>query len=207
MSSTLTIGVGLVAHAISAAPSVLLEAGPTQAAPSASPSGSPAPSNFGSGIINVAFLLSPIVWAPVVGALGISLIPRGVRGRFERWPLQVAFWTMALTLLLTVIGYSQFQQFTSGIQFEEKLPWLPAIGVTYHMGVDGVGIVMLLLTQLVGLAAVLASWEVRERAKPYFALLLLAEAAISGTVATRDFFMLFLFWSAGVVPVALLVAG
>src|SRR5207244_3377418 len=84
----------------------------------------------------------------------------------ERWPLGFAFWTMAGTLLLTMIGYSQFQQFTTGIQYEEKLPWLPAIGVSYHLGVDGISITMLLLTQLVGLAAVLASWEVRERGRP-----------------------------------------
>jgi NADH-quinone oxidoreductase subunit M len=192
--SALTFGVGLVAPLLTAVPS-----------PSSSPS--PPASSFGTGVIKFSFLLSVIVWSPVVMAFVIAIFPRGVRGRFERWPLGFAFWAMAGTLLLTVIGYSQFQQFTTGIQFEEKLPWLPAIGISYHLGVDGIGITVLLLNQLVGLVAVLASWEVRERARQYFALLLLAEAAVSGTVAARDFFVLLLFWSAAAVPVALLVAG
>jgi NADH-quinone oxidoreductase subunit M len=215
MSSSLSLGVGLVGHLVALAPSVsslpqdVTPTPATAAVPTIVPSASASatPSTFGSGVINFAFLLSVIVWLPVMFALVIAVFPRGVRGRFERWPLGFAFWAMAFTLLFTLIGYSQFQQFTSGIQFEEKLPWLPAIGVSYHLGVDGIGITVLLLNQLVGLAAVLASWEVRDRARQYFAFLLLAEAAVSGTVATRDFFMLFLFWSAAAVPLALLVAG
>jgi NADH-quinone oxidoreductase subunit M len=178
-----------------------------EVAPSPSASASPGPATFGTGVITFSFLLSLVVWSPVVMAFVIAIFPRGVRGRFERWPLGFAFWTMAGTLLLTVIGYSQFQQFTTGIQFEEKLPWLPAIGVSYHLGVDGISITVLLLTQLVGLAAVLASWEVRERARQYFAFLLLVEAAVSGTVVARDLFVLVLFWSAATVPVTLLVGG
>jgi NADH:ubiquinone oxidoreductase subunit 4 (subunit M) len=66
---------------------------------------------------------------------------------------------------------------------------------------------MLLLSALVGVCAVVASWEVRDRPRSYFALLLLLEAAINGAVVARDFFLFFLFWSAAAVPLALLVAG
>lgn len=167
----------------------------------------PTASNFGAGVITFSFALSVLTWAPVVMALVIALLPSARRGRFDRWPLGFAFWTVLGTLALTLVLYSQFQSFTTGIQFEEKLPWLPAIGVAYHLGIDGIGMTVLITNQLVGVAAVLASWEVRERTRTYFALLLLTEAAVTGAVAARDFFLLFLFWSLATVPVAMLAAG
>jgi NADH-quinone oxidoreductase subunit M len=66
---------------------------------------------------------------------------------------------------------------------------------------------MLLLSALIGVCAVLASWEVRDRPRAYFALLLLVEGSVNGAVVSRDFFLLFLFWSAAAVPLALLVLG
>jgi proton-translocating NADH-quinone oxidoreductase chain M len=185
----------------------LLAATPLWAAvvnPSPSPSATPA--TFGANVIGFSFLLSLLVWGPAVMAVVIALVPNP-RGRYERWFLGIAFWTSASVLALTLIAYQQFQVFTTGVQFEENLPWLPSIGVSYHLGVDGIGISMLLLSALVGLCAVIASWEVRERPRSYFVLLLLAEAAVNGTIAARDFFVLLLFWSAVAVPLALLVAG
>jgi NADH-quinone oxidoreductase subunit M len=172
----------------------------------AGPSPSPTPATFGANVVGFSFLLSLLVWGPALMAVVVALAPNP-RGRYERWFLGFAFWTSAAVLALTLIGYQQFQVFTTGVQFEERLPWLPALGVSYHLGVDGLGISMLLLSALVGLCAVLASWDVRERPRSYFVLLLLAEAAVNGTIVARDFFVLLLFWSAAAVPLALLVAG
>jgi len=172
-----------------------------------SPSPSAQPTTFGAGVISVSFLLSVLIWGPVVMAGIIALIPRGGRTRLERWPLGVAFWTMAGTCAITLIGYSQFQSFSGGLQFEERLPWLPSIGVSYHLGVDGISMAVLLLNQLIGVVAVLAGWELRERPRSYFALLLLIQAAVTGVVAAQDFFLFFLFWALAAVPVALLAGG
>jgi NADH-quinone oxidoreductase subunit M len=200
-----------LATILAAAPSPLPSLGGSSVAPlpSASPAASPtpAPSQFGAGVVTFSFLLSLLIWAPVVMAFVIAIFPRGPRGRFLRWPLGFAFWTMLLGLFLALVAYSQFQSFTSGLQFEEREPWLPDIGVSYHLGVDGISMTVLVLNYLAGLVAVLASWEVRARAREYFAFLLLAQAAVSGVVAARDFFLLFLFWTAAAVPVALLVGG
>lgn len=171
-----------------------------------SPSPSATPATFGANVIGFSFLLSLVVWGPAVMAAVIALMPNP-RGRYERWFLGIAFWTSTSVLGLTLIGYQQFQVFTTGMQFEEKLPWLPAIGVSYHLAVDGIGIALLLLSALVGLCAVIASWEVRDRPRSYFVLLLLLESAVNGTVVARDFFVLLLFWSAAAVPLAMLVAG
>lgn len=172
--------------------------------PSASPSATPA--TFGAGVFSFSFLLSPLVWGPAVMAAVIGLMPNP-RRRYERWFLGIALATSLSVLGLTLIGYQQFQAFTTGQQFEEKLPWIPALGISYHLGVDGIGVSMLLLSALVGVCAVVASWEVRDRPRAYFALLLLMEGSINGAAVARDFFLFFLFWSAAAVPLALLVAG
>jgi proton-translocating NADH-quinone oxidoreductase chain M len=178
----------------------------TWLAVASSPSPSATPATFGSNVIGFSFLLSLLVWGPAVMAVVAGVMPNP-RGRYDRWFLGIAFWTSASVLGLTLIAYQQFQVFTTGVQFEEKLPWLPAIGVSYHLGVDGIGISMLLLSALVGICAVIASWEVRERPRTYFVLLLLMESAVNGAIASRDFFVFFLFWSAVAVPLALLVLG
>jgi len=169
------------------------------------PSASPTPATFGANVIGFSFLLSLLVWAPALMAAVIAILPEPRTG--ARTFLGVAFWTNAGALALMIIGYSQFQAYTSGLQFEENLPWLPALGISYHLGVDGIGMALLLLNGLVGLAAVIAAWDLRERARTFFVLLLLTQATVNGVVVARDLFVLFLFWAASTVPVAILVAG
>jgi NADH-quinone oxidoreductase subunit M len=183
-----------------------LEAGPNVPGPTAAPSASPTPATFGANVIGFSFLLSLLVWGPAVMALVTALVPQQRDGQ-TRVFLGIAFWTNAGALFLILIGYQQFQAYTSGLQFEEKLPWLPSLGITYHLGVDGIGMALLLLNGLVGLAAVIASWDVRDRGRTYFVLLLLVEAAVNGVVVARDLFVLVLFWTAATVPVAILVFG
>ena len=177
----------------------LMEAVPT-------PSASPAPVNFGANVIGFSFLLSLVVWGPALMALVTAIVPEPRPGQ-RRTFLGIAFWTNAAVLSLVIIGYSQFQAFTSGLQFEEKLPWLPSLGINYHLGVDGMGMVLLLLSGLIGLGATLASWDIRERSRTFFVMLLLTQTAVNGVVASRDLFMVVLFWAAATVPVAVLVAG
>lgn len=173
--------------------------------PSPSPSGSPGV--FAVNPFTFSFLLSTIIWVPVIWAMVLAFLPNP-RGRYDRFFYGSTFWVLALVELgLTLIGYMQFSSFSSGLQFEEKLPWLPNFGVTYHVGADGISIVLLLLNGLVGVAAVLASNTIRVRTRSYFVLLLLTESAVNGLACARDLFLLFMFFAAAIVPVGLLVAG
>ena len=160
----------------------------------------------GAGIFSQPFLLSLMVWAPAVVAIAIAIMPNP-RGRYDTLMKQIAFFTNLGVGFLLFIAYNQFQNYLPTAQFEEKQPWLPAIGVTYHLGVDGPGMVMLVLSTIVGIASVLGSLGVRERVRSYFALLLITQAAVNGAVVARDMFVLILFWSAAAVPIALLVMG
>ena len=160
----------------------------------------------GAGIFQSSLLMSLLVWAPVAVACMIAVLPNP-RGRFDTLMRQIAFFTNIGLLFILWIAYNQFQNFLSSMQFEENVVWLPRIGAIYHLGIDGPGLVMILLSGLVGLASVLASWGVRERVRSYFVLLLLSEACVNGAVVAHDMFVLLLFWGAATIPLALLVLG
>jgi NADH-quinone oxidoreductase subunit M len=169
----------------------------------ATPTPAPVP---GAGIFSSSYLLSICIWVPVAVAVGIAMMPNP-RGRFDTVIKQIAFFTNLGLMFILFIAYNQFQAFLPSVQYEEKVPWLPAIGAVYHLGVDGPGIVMLVLSGLIGIISVLASIGIRERVRTYFALLLLAQACITGAIAAHDLFVMVLFWSAATVPLVLLVLG
>jgi len=160
----------------------------------------------GAGIFTSPLILSLSIWVPVAVAIGMNLIPNP-RGRYDTLMKQIAFFTNLGIVFILFIAYNQFQTFLPGMQFEEKLPWLPSIGATYHLGVDGPGMTMMVLSGIIGIAAVLASWGVRERVRSYFCLLLLIQAAVNGAIAAHDMFVLVLFWGAVIIPAALLMLG
>jgi NAD(P)H-quinone oxidoreductase subunit 4 len=166
----------------------------------------PAATAPGAGIFTSPILLSLTIWVPVIVAVAIATMPNP-RGRYDVLMKQIAFFTNVGLLLVLFIAYNQFEAFLPTVQYEEKIPWLNAIGVTYHLGVDGPSMVMLILSGLIGIASVLASLGIRERVRSYFCLLLLAQAAINGAVVAHDMFVLVLFWGAASVPLALLILG
>ena len=172
-------------------------------------SASPTPSAAtvpGSGIFSSSLILSLMIWLPVLVAAVIAVLPNP-RGRYDTLMKQIAFFTNLGLLFVLFVAYNQFQNFLPSMQYEEKVPWLPSIGAVYHLGVDGPGMLMLILSGLVGISSVLASLGVRERVRSYFCLLLLTEACINGSIVARDMFVLILFWGAAVVPVVLLILG
>lgn len=177
------------------------------ALPTALPSPSPSPiSPFGPTIIHFNFLLSTLIWAPIIVGVLIALMPNP-RGRYDQTIRQIAFWTNAALLFLTLIAYGSANLFSSAAMYEENVPWLPALGIGYHLGADGITIVLLLVGSLIGVVAVLASAQIRERIREYFVLLLLVQGTVNGVLTARDTFVLVLFWAAGVLPIALLLAG
>lgn len=169
--------------------------------PSPTPVGVP-----GANIFTSPFLLSLSIWVPVVVGAVIAVMPNP-RGRYDVLVKQIAFFTNLAILFVLFIAYNQFQNFLPTMQYEEKLPWLPGIGVSYHLGIDGAGMVMLMLSGLVGVVAVLASLGIRERVRAYFALLLVTQGFVNGAIAARDMFVLILFWGGVIIPLALLILG
>ena len=160
----------------------------------------------GAGIFSTSLLLSLMIWVPVAVAVALATMPNP-RGRYDVLMKQIAFFTNLGLLFILFIAYNQFETFLPTMQYEEKVPWLSAIGATYHLGVDGPGMTMLMVSGVIGIVSVLASIGVRERVRSYFCLLLLTQAAINGAIVARDMFVLVLFWSAAAIPIALLILG
>jgi NADH-quinone oxidoreductase subunit M len=148
-------------------------------------------------------VLTAIIFLPLVGAGVIALIP----GRRDHLIRLAASAFTGITFALSVALYVAYNPANGGLQFVEQAPWvtLPSIGVSYFVGVDGLNLPLVLLTTLLTLFAVLASWRIELRPKTYFLLLLVLETGVTGVFAAMDFFLFFLFWEVELIPMYLLI--
>ncbi|HWP97271.1 MAG TPA: NADH-quinone oxidoreductase subunit M [Syntrophomonadaceae bacterium] len=146
-------------------------------------------------------ILSIALFAPLVGALLIAFLPRG-GGRTIKWIAAAVTFVSLVLSIKVLVGYS-FSQ--GGMQFIESVPWVADLGVRYALGVDGISLPLLLLTNLIGFSAVFASWQVEERGKEFFILLLILITGVMGTFVATDLFIFFLFYEVVVIPIYLLV--
>ncbi|MEO6001914.1 MAG: NADH-quinone oxidoreductase subunit M [Opitutus sp.] len=146
-------------------------------------------------------LLSTIVFAPWLGALVLGLLP-GLSARASRI---VALVFSLSTLGLTLAALGAFDPQNTNYQFAENHPWIPALNVHYHLGLDGLSLILVALTGLIAPAGLLASWR-QEREPRFFGLLfLILQGAALGVFLALDFFHWFLFWELSLVPAFFLV--
>jgi NADH-quinone oxidoreductase subunit M len=146
-------------------------------------------------------ILTATLLIPVFGAAWIMLLPAGKKSTIK----YVAAASSFISLLLSLLVFFGFDRSRGGMQFVESIPWVKDLGVSYALGVDGISIPLLLLTTLIGFSAVYASWQIEERVKEFFALLLLLITGVMGTFVTTDLFIFFLFYEVVVIPIYLLV--
>jgi NADH-quinone oxidoreductase subunit M len=141
-------------------------------------------------------LLSVILFTPLAGALLLLLVP-GTREREIRW---IANIVAGLGFLVSVPLWFYNPQ-GAGWQFVEKAEWIPSIGASYYLGVDGFSVLLILLTTLMGFIAVLSSWTaITERVKEYYICLLVLQTGMLGAFMALDFLLFFLFWEVMLVP-------
>lgn len=145
-------------------------------------------------------LLSLILFAPAVAALILFFLPDDAR--LQRW---FAFIASLLPFVLTLILWSRFDPNATGFQFEEKYTWYEAINSSFHIGVDGISFSMVLLTTLLTPLAILASFSVTDRVKPYMMLFLFLETGMLGVFLALDLLIFFVFWEIGLVPMYFLI--
>jgi NADH-quinone oxidoreductase subunit M len=150
------------------------------------------------------FLLSAIVLVPAIAALALLFFPSRTPAERERIRT-VTLAAAALVTALDVVMWYGFRDQSGSFAYEETRSWLPAIGSSYHLGVDGVSMSLLLLAGVLFLAAAFVSNRVREDVKGFFVLLLLLETGVNGSLAALDFFLFFLFWELQVLPLGFLL--
>jgi NADH-quinone oxidoreductase subunit M len=138
---------------------------------------------------------------PVVGAL-VLLVAGGRNSNLVRW-LAMTFSLAAL--LLTLVLWCHFDPTSGTLQFQERYNWIPALSVEYHVGIDGLGLLMLLLSSIVVPIGMAASWKIQERVPLYFALVLLLQAGLFGTFTALNFVHWFTFWELSLIPAFFLI--
>lgn len=146
--------------------------------------------------------LSMIVFTPIVAALLLFMIP-GDRKNVIRG---VALSAATIAFVLSIWVYFAYDQTAGGYQFLEKATWVPQLGISYHVGVNGMNLPLVLLTGLVMFTGVLISWGIDDRPREFFAFLFILATGVFGVFVALDLFHLFFFYEIAVFPMYLLIA-
>jgi NADH-quinone oxidoreductase subunit M len=146
--------------------------------------------------------LSVLILLPVAGALVVPFLSRDRAGQIKGWALLVSL----VTLGVAGVMLSLFRSGTAEMQFVEQAPWFPGLGISYHLGADGISLLLVALTALLTPVAIGASWrEMESRPKEYAVFLLLLEAGMIGAFVALDLILFFLFWEAMLIPMYLII--
>jgi NADH-quinone oxidoreductase subunit M len=148
-----------------------------------------------------AHILTLILLTPALGALLVLLLPRSEL-KLIRW---VALLVGLIPLALSIWMWMAYRSGQPGFQFQEQVLWYSTINASYHVGVDGISVPMILLTTLLTAASLLASWSITQNVRGYMALFLLLETGMLGVFMALDLWMFFLFWEVGLVPMYFLI--
>jgi NADH-quinone oxidoreductase subunit M len=143
-----------------------------------------------------------MVWGVMLlGAIIIAVMP----GRAKTAIRVTAATVSLISLLLTLLIYLAYDPNGPTFQFVEQASWIPSIGVSYFVGADGIGIAMLVLNGFVIFTGSLISWNIENRTKEYFVLLLLLVVGVYGVFMSIDLFLFFVFYELAVLPMYLLI--
>lgn len=146
-------------------------------------------------------LLLLVVMVPFFGALALACIPNE-RGRVIHWAARVI---AGVGLALAFLAFALYDRSRGGFQFERQFSWLPSLGATFHLGIDGISAALLLLNGIVVFTGTLVSWNIRYRPKDFFVLFFLLGTGVYGVFTSLDIFFLFFFYELAVLPMFLLI--
>jgi NADH-quinone oxidoreductase subunit M len=150
-------------------------------------------------------ILSLITFLPLIGAAFIILI-RGDEAVIARNAKGVALWTSLITFILSLFLWFNFDSSAAGFQFEERLVWMPGFGVSYHLGVDGISMFFILLSTMLTVLCVGASWEsIQDRIKEYMIAFLVLETLMVGMFAALDLILFYVMFEGVLIPMFLII--
>ena len=147
-------------------------------------------------------LLSVVAYTPLVGALLLLFFDKEKKN-FIRWFANIVG---AVGFLVSIPLALRFDPNLEGFQFVERHSWIPGLGVDYHLGIDGISLLMILLTTGLGFLSILSSWStIEDRVKEYYIFMLLLQTGMLGVFMSLDFFLFYLFWEVMLVPMYFLI--
>jgi NADH-quinone oxidoreductase subunit M len=147
-------------------------------------------------------ILSIVLFWPLAALLILVLIPSANSRAIKLWANISSLIGFAISLPL-VFNFDSTKDF----QFVEKAVWIPSIGATYHLGIDGLGLLLVMLTTLLGFLSILCSWSaITERLKEYYAFFFVLQTGMLGVFMALDFLLFFVFWETVLVPMYFIIA-
>lgn len=148
-------------------------------------------------------LLSLVIWLPIMSGLIVLATGSDKRANLARY-LAVA--GALVSFLVTLPLFMQFNRLNGGIQFEEFLPWIETLNINYHLGVDGISVLFVVLNSFTTLMVVLAGWQViQKRVAQYFAAFLIMSGLINGAFAALDSILFYVFFESMLIPMYLII--
>ncbi|MFQ5793614.1 MAG: NuoM family protein [Candidatus Bipolaricaulia bacterium] len=145
-------------------------------------------------------LISILLLVPLVGILAIIAF-----GRDARSVKYIALITSLIPLLIAITLYVTVDFDESALQYVEEYAWIPALGISYKVGVDGISTPMVLLTTLLTFLVCIYSWDLEHRIRAYFSFFLLLDISLIGTFVAIDLFLFYVFWEVVLVPMYLII--
>lgn len=147
-------------------------------------------------------ILTLVTFFPLIGAVLLLLVPRARHDSVKSISLIIAFITMLLSFML----YAMFDPLANGMQFEVNVPWITSLGIHYHMGIDGISLLLIVLTAILTVLCILASWNsITTGVKGYFISFLLLETGMIGVFCALDLFMFYVFWEVMLIPMYFII--
>ena len=148
------------------------------------------------------WILTTITFLPLVGAVGLLFFNKEAKKAIAWYATIVAF----LGMLVSFPLFWRYDPKGTAFQFAASLDWIPSIGASYHVGVDGISILLILLTTILGFLSILSSWTaITERVKEYYVMMLILQTGMLGVFVSLDFFLFYVFWEVMLVPMYFLI--
>src|SRR5213594_3882987 len=150
-------------------------------------------------------ILTSLIVLPVAGAI-LVLFVRGDEEQSAPFVRKIALTVSVLIFAETLLLWSRFDPSSADFQFVERHAWIPAFGITYFVGVDGISLLLLVLTAFLTPLALLSSWEsVHKKTRAFSMFVLLLESAMIGVFVSLDLFLFYVFWDAMLIPMYFLI--
>jgi NADH-quinone oxidoreductase subunit M len=146
--------------------------------------------------------LTSLVLLPLLGSGAVLLLGKGRDGLARQFALAVAL----VTFVISLVVWWQFNPASADYQFVERHTWLPDFGISYHVGIDGISLLLVVLTTFLTPIALLCSWQsIEQRVREFSFFMLALEAAMIGVFISLDLFLFYLFWDAMLIPMYFLI--
>lgn len=146
-------------------------------------------------------ILTQIAGWPLLAALVLVFVPRNYRVIIRAIAVLATF----ISAVLAVKMFCEFVPGASGFQFEQRIPWVDSLGISYHVGVDGLNVGLILMGAIVAFAAALCSFEIQSREKEFYILLLIMSGGILGAFASLDLFFFYFLHELALVPTFIMI--